>query len=108
MNEETIYRRRQMIFDWLPLGVITVGLALDDAWFTYLGFAFYGTLGLIELLISRTPKKQFLKILKISTLSLTLIISLLSIIHNPTYFVVLLALVLLDRILLTRRRLTLG
>lgn len=110
MNEETTANDKQWIFDWLPLGFIVVGLALnwagldDHAWVSYLGFASYGILGLIELLNDKKAKKQILKVLKIAALFLILIISLISILGNPTYFVALLALVLLDRIIFTNKR----
>jgi uncharacterized membrane protein HdeD (DUF308 family) len=101
---------RQWIFDWVPTCLILGGLALNwigldnRAWVMYFGFASYGILGVIDLLNNKTGQKNLLKILKIIALLLILIISLLSILDNPTYFMSLFALVLLDRIILTRSR----
>jgi uncharacterized membrane protein HdeD (DUF308 family) len=101
----------QWIFDLLPLILIISGLILnwmeldERALVTYIGFTSYGVLGLIELLKVKKVKRQLLRLLKIVALVLVIFISIISILGNPTYFIALLALVLLDRIILTIPRL---
>ena len=110
MDGQTTSRDKQWIFDWLPLALIVGGLGLNwigldrFALLTYSGFIAYGTLGLVEISRNKNLRKKILKFLKIATLLLIVIIGVISILGNPTYFVALLALVLLDRIILTANR----
>ena len=111
MSNEASHLDKKWIFDWLPLGLILGGLGLSwigidkYALMTYSGFASYGILGLVDTLRNKNLTIQILSILKIVTLILITVISIINLLGNLTYFVVLLALVLLDRIILTTNRL---
>jgi hypothetical protein len=99
---------RQTIYDWLPLLVIVAGIVLNrlggDSYglVMYLGFISYGVFGLIEMFRRRKEIKLVGKILKGFALAMVIIIAIISILGDPTNFMALLALVLLDRIILRR------
>jgi hypothetical protein len=101
---------RQWIFDWVPMLLIFVGLAGSYVGFPYLGlatfigFACYGLFGLIEVFSNRIKSFSMLKILKVFTLALILLIGLTNVFVSLGYFIVQLSLVLLDRLILTPAR----
>jgi hypothetical protein len=104
---------KQWLFDFAPLILIAGGAFV--AWLgipgggavTYVGFAAYGALGLIEV-SGGNRKKSFLKILKYVVLGAILLVSVVSMLRNMPLFWALIALILLDRIVLTTARIEVG
>ena len=114
MDDQDDNSQSQLIHDWVPLIFIVVGLLVNRigidnyAILMYCGFLLYGGLGLETPIKQKYYTKSFLKILKVLALLSISVIALTSLIGQRNLFLPLIALVLLDRLILTPSRLEKG
>lgn len=102
---------KQFLFDWIPFMIIVLGIVANQlkadphAYVMFAGFFLYGISGLVQQLRLSASSKKFGRILKLIVLTMIGLIAVLGFLGDPTYFIALLALVLLDKIILTTARL---